>query len=201
MVRCAYLADFCARDSTLAKEIPNRNSADLEDQLEAIHLAGQFEGRLLDIGLKFREARHNKEFNGVMAGTLWTIRLEKTASGQANAHETALDCLSESIGYVRQDQVLPNGKPQFSRSIVASQVGNSPHLTHPKPSNRDRYSDVVTILLRLFVNPKMPVQDRWVWRNTFFQGKENKREGELFPDLLHKFRNPPTIDEVFEPCL
>jgi hypothetical protein len=83
----AYLADFCARDPGLANKTPN--PADLEDQLEAIHLASQFEGRIVDIGPKFREARHNKEFNGVMAGTLWTIRVEKTASGQANAHETA----------------------------------------------------------------------------------------------------------------
>ena len=82
-----YLADFCARNPALAQQIPN--PPDLEDQLEAIHLAGQLDGRTLDIGLKFRAARHNKEFNGVMAGTLWTIRLEKTASGQANAHETA----------------------------------------------------------------------------------------------------------------
>jgi hypothetical protein len=57
--------------------------------LEAIHLAGRLEGRTLDIGPKFREARHNKELNGVMAGTLWTIRAEKTVSGQANAHEAA----------------------------------------------------------------------------------------------------------------
>jgi hypothetical protein len=83
----AYLADLSARDPGLAQSIPK--PADLEDQLEAIHLAGRLEGRTLDIGPKFREARHNKELNGVMAGTLWTIRAEKTVSGQANAHEAA----------------------------------------------------------------------------------------------------------------
>jgi hypothetical protein len=81
------LADLSARDPGLAQSIPK--PADLEDQLEAIHLAGRLEGRTLDIGPKFREARHNKELNGVMAGTLWTIRAEKTVSGQANAHEAA----------------------------------------------------------------------------------------------------------------
>jgi hypothetical protein len=54
----AYLAHFCARDPKLAN-IPKPDL--LEDQLEAIHLASQFEGRMLDIGTKFREARHNKE--------------------------------------------------------------------------------------------------------------------------------------------
>ena len=81
------MADLSARDPGLAQSIPK--PADLEDQLEAIHLAGRLEGRTLDIGPKFREARHNKELNGVMAGTLWTIRAEKTVSGQANAHEAA----------------------------------------------------------------------------------------------------------------
>jgi hypothetical protein len=85
----AYLAHLCARNLELAKQIPNPNPGDLEDQLQAIHLAGQLEGSTLDIGLKFLEAPHNKEFNGVMAGTLWTIRLEKTAAAQADTHETA----------------------------------------------------------------------------------------------------------------
>ena len=83
----AYLSDFCARDTALAKSVPK--PADLEDQLEAIHLAGQFEGRKIDVGPKFSEARHNKEFAGVPAGTLWTIRSESPASAQANSQQAA----------------------------------------------------------------------------------------------------------------
>ena len=83
----AYFSDFCARDPALSKSV--LKPADLEDQLEAIHLAGQFEGRKIDVGPKFREARHNKEFAGVPAGTLWTIRSESPASAQADSQQAA----------------------------------------------------------------------------------------------------------------
>ena len=83
----AYLADYSARDPTLAASVPKR--ADHEDQLEAINLAGQLEGRKIDVGPKFREARHSKEFTGAPAGTLWTIRGESPASAQANSHQAA----------------------------------------------------------------------------------------------------------------
>jgi hypothetical protein len=65
----------------------------LEDQLEFLHLAPRLEGRTLDLGLKFLEARHEKEFTAVSGGTIWTIRPETTApvpaaTGAANANET-----------------------------------------------------------------------------------------------------------------
>jgi len=44
----------------------------------------------------------------------------------------------------------------------------------------------------------MPVQNRRVRRNTFFERKETGRKGKLLLDLLKKFRDSPTIDEVFE---
>lgn len=46
----------------------------LEDLLEALHLADSLEGRKLDIGFKFKEARHEKGFTAVSGGKIWTIR-------------------------------------------------------------------------------------------------------------------------------
>src|SRR4029077_10302902 len=46
----------------------------LEDQLEALHLKRRLDGKTLDIGFKFMEARHEKGFSPVAGGTLWTIR-------------------------------------------------------------------------------------------------------------------------------
>jgi len=59
-------------------------SPHLEDQLEALHLADRLDGQKLDIGFKFQEARHEKEFTAVSGGTIWTIRPESTAPAIAN---------------------------------------------------------------------------------------------------------------------
>ncbi len=61
------------------KIISSPESADkliIEDQLEALHLLTNLEDRQVDIGAKFAEARHEKGFNAVPAGTLWAIRYE-----------------------------------------------------------------------------------------------------------------------------
>jgi len=52
----------------------------IEEQLEALDLEGRLEHRQLDIGPKFREARHNKGFKAVRSGILWTLRLERDSS-------------------------------------------------------------------------------------------------------------------------
>ncbi len=57
----------------------------LEDQLEALQLAGGLEQRQLDLGAKFEEARHSKSFIAQHAGTLWTIRLQAPEGEKANA--------------------------------------------------------------------------------------------------------------------
>jgi hypothetical protein len=51
-----------------------RMEKNLEEQLEALHLTAQLEGRKVDIGLKFKEVRHDQEFTAVPAGTIWTVR-------------------------------------------------------------------------------------------------------------------------------
>lgn len=47
----------------------------MEDQLESLHLMADLEHRQLDIGPKFREARHTNGFRASSGGTVWTIRL------------------------------------------------------------------------------------------------------------------------------
>jgi hypothetical protein len=61
--------------------------AQLEDQLEALHLADRLEGKKLDIGFKFQEARHEKEFTAVSGGRIWTIRPESVTSESLNAND------------------------------------------------------------------------------------------------------------------
>lgn len=57
----------------------------LEDQLEALQLAGGLGQRQLDVGAKFKEARHSKSFIAQHAGTLWTIRLQTPEGEKANS--------------------------------------------------------------------------------------------------------------------
>lgn len=61
----------------------------LEDQLEALHLASRMEGRQLDIGARFLEARHEKEFSAVSGGTHWRIRAESATPTPADAPDAA----------------------------------------------------------------------------------------------------------------
>lgn len=46
----------------------------IEEQLESVQVLNQYTNRNLDLGPKFREARHQREFLGTFAGTRWTLR-------------------------------------------------------------------------------------------------------------------------------
>jgi len=59
----------------------------IEDQLEALQLAERLEQQQLDIGPKFRDARHEREFSASTAGTLWRVLPESNKSVPANASE------------------------------------------------------------------------------------------------------------------
>lgn len=63
--------------------------AQLEDQLEAVLLNSKLENRQIDIGPKFEEARHEKSFNAVHAGTRWVIRPHTDPHASAQADNVA----------------------------------------------------------------------------------------------------------------
>jgi len=58
----------------------------LEEQLEALHLADRIDHLTLDFGPKFQHARHERGFSSVPGGTIWTIRV---ASKTAKLSESA----------------------------------------------------------------------------------------------------------------
>lgn len=55
----------------------------LEEQLEALQLAPRLQGRQLDLGAKFREARHEQGFSGVSGGSGWTVAPADDASNSS----------------------------------------------------------------------------------------------------------------------
>lgn len=48
-------------------------AAEVEDQLEALHLLGEMDHLRIDTGAKFQEARHSRGFMAVPGGTLWHV--------------------------------------------------------------------------------------------------------------------------------
>ena len=78
----AYLANTLAPVGNITPSL-------LEEQLEALGLASRLGNRKLDFGPKFEEARHERGFTAVPAGTLWVIR-------QVSAHPTPTDTAGDT---------------------------------------------------------------------------------------------------------
>lgn len=75
----AYLASEVAPGDPATKEL-------IEDQLEAIMCDPTLSNRSVDLAAKFKEARHEKGFDEVHAGLLWTVRAEASPEGKTDAH-------------------------------------------------------------------------------------------------------------------
>ena len=76
-----------ALSAYLGQKIDNNSQSIIEDQLEALTLSSSLEHRQLDLTAKFEEARHEKGFNAVSSGTIWTITLGSTNATTANAED------------------------------------------------------------------------------------------------------------------
>ncbi len=76
-----------ALSAYLAKYIDRDRKSIIEDQLEALLLSSRLENSRLDMTYKLKEARHEKGFNSIGTGTLWTIRSETVGTTTANAED------------------------------------------------------------------------------------------------------------------
>lgn len=76
-----------ALSAYLGEKIDYNYQSIIEDQLEALTLSSSLEHRQLDLTAKFEEARHEKGFNAVSSGTIWTITLGSTNATTANAED------------------------------------------------------------------------------------------------------------------
>ena len=63
-----------ALSAYMAKQLHPANSLQLEEQLEHLLLQTQLQDNDLDLGPRFKEARHEKGFKAVKGGSLWEIR-------------------------------------------------------------------------------------------------------------------------------
>ena len=80
----AYLAAKVSENKKKSEE-----KKKLEEILESIQFSSRLNNKVLDIGHKFQEARHDKGFTAFPGGTLWSIKLEtEEAQSAAESNET-----------------------------------------------------------------------------------------------------------------
>ena len=140
----------------------------LEEQLEALSLSSQLESKELDVGLKFREARHDKGFTSVPGGTLWTIRLESSALPSPNAgdaDETAEETLPDELAhllnqlnlrqqdYDRASEALESMQQQLFADWYKYML-----CVYPPDDTRDHYPDVDEVRHFIEKNSLLPIK-------------------------------------------
>ena len=141
-----------ALSAYLAHTIDSGNKSTIEDQLEAVQLSSRLANRQLDVGFKFEEARHEKGFNAIEAGSIWTIRPETETSAPANAVDSAAQeqiTLPEEMAHrLNQLNVLQQTcdreaeKLESMRRQLFSDWYKYMLCAYPPEDSRDEYPDI-----------------------------------------------------------
>jgi hypothetical protein len=145
----------------------------LEEQLEALHLNPGLEGKELDVGLKFKEARHEKGFMAVQGGTLWGIRQEVSAPppsvdggpGGREAAATAEVTLPEGLAHLlNQLNLRQQARDRAARELEAmrNQLFADWYkymlCAHPPDDTRVDYPDVDEVRHFVEKNDLLPIK-------------------------------------------
>ncbi len=156
-----------ALSAWLARQIAPSRKAAIEDKLEAVQLASRLQSRQLDLGARFKEARHEKGFVGMPGGTLWTVRPVRTGApaGSADAQQQvalpdalalALDALNQvQSRYDRAHQEIVSLRRQLFADWYKFML-----CADPPDDARDDYP--LVDLVRFFVEQRglLPLQAR-----------------------------------------
>jgi hypothetical protein len=148
-----------------------KKGALLEERLEALHLGSQLEGKELDIGVKFREARHEKAFTSVHAGTIWVVREENATlppvgSGQRNddSRNENLTLPPELGRLLNRLNILQQEYDQASHELESMQRQLFADwykymlCVHPPDDTRDDYPDVDEVRHFIEKNDLLPIK-------------------------------------------
>lgn len=76
-----------ALSAHLAQQLSTAHTTDVEEQLDILQLLPQLDNRQLDLHAKFDEARHQRGFQAVSGGTLWSVQLHAEPEQAADAHK------------------------------------------------------------------------------------------------------------------
>jgi hypothetical protein len=67
----------------------------IEDQLEAVSFSSRLNNRQLDVGAKFKEARHEKGFSTISGGTIWSVTPRSVDSVSTSAKPPNIESTSD----------------------------------------------------------------------------------------------------------
>lgn len=142
-----------ALSAYLGERIDHDRKSIIEDQLEALHLSSRLEHRQLDMMPKFKEARHEKGFNAIAAGRMWTIRSENLASSTKanaeNAHNQAQLALPDDLAHLLNELNLNQQKYDCALHEIESmrrQLFSDWYKymlsAYPPEGSKDQYPDI-----------------------------------------------------------
>jgi hypothetical protein len=136
-----------ALSAYLAQTIDGAWKSVIEDQLEALQLSFRLDHRRLDVGPKFREARHEKSFTGIEGSTVWTIRPEAdspspadSSSGQEQLPEEMAEKLN-SLNSVQQSYDQKAQEIESMRKQLFSDWYKYMVCVYPPEATRDEFPD------------------------------------------------------------
>ncbi|WP_287252933.1 hypothetical protein [Moorena sp. SIO4E2] len=157
-----------ALSAYLGQKIDSNYKSIIEDQLEALHLASRLQHQPLDMTPKFKEARHDKGFNAIAAGTMWTIRLESVGSKTAkaeDAHNQAQITLPDDLAHLlnklnllQQDYDRAWHEIESMRRQLFADWYKYMLSSYPPEGSRDQYPDIDEVKHYIEVKGIAPLQ-------------------------------------------
>ena len=82
-------------------------------------------------------------------------RVVETHLDQALFHR-----LDEMVRYIRDEQILPDGEPNFPGTVILRDIGDPAHLLWRHPADRNDRTDIVQARLNLFIHSNVAVLNR-----------------------------------------
>lgn len=148
-----------ALSAFLANTLNPSQPAAIEDHLEAVLMASFLDQQYLDVGASFLAARHEKSFNAIPSGSLWSVRPQSTSGSADSANATVLVNLPESLAH--QLNQLNSLQHDYDRALELIEQQREQLFfdwykymlaAYPPAESRDDFPDVD--LVRYFVEQK-----------------------------------------------
>src|SRR5437879_2071537 len=78
---------------------------------------------------------------------------------QSHFHERLFDSFDKRVGELRNDEILPDGEPDFTGAVVVSEVSQSQHLLGCDLTDRNGDADIIQAFLLLRINADVAMWD------------------------------------------
>jgi hypothetical protein len=187
----AYLADRLEVDKVK-----------VEDQLEALHLAGHFKGRHLDIGATFKRARHTKQYTAVNAGLIWTVapkgaRAQVGPSSKAESPPARPTLATDVAHLLNQLNLTQAALDQCGHEIISRRRQLFADwykymiCAYPQEDQIGDYPDMDEVRFFIETNGLRPLDQQVAYRQTL-KDQRDQLLGQLSQRLVKISTEPPT---------